>query len=127
VVALAMAALPLTVAGARAASFDCRAATTQVKRTICADSRLSEGEERLAFAYRALQSAARPDDVRAKVGATVSEHANVPVKGQRRLGTKLDFKHGSGRDGPWRRWERDNATLVVICRGGPEPGFRLRP
>ena len=66
VAASATAALSMSGAGAHAASFDCRIATTQVERLICTDSRLSEGDERIAFAYRsALQSALQPDDVRA--------------------------------------------------------------
>ena len=64
--AIVAAALALSGTPAYAASFDCRAATTQVERMICTESRLSEGDERVALAYRsALQSAARPDDVRA--------------------------------------------------------------
>ena len=64
--AIVAAALALFGTPAHAASFDCRAATTQVERLICTESRLSEGDERVALAYRAaLQSAARPDDVRA--------------------------------------------------------------
>lgn len=67
VVAIASVAIGLSGAPAQAASFDCRAATTQVERMICTESRLSEGDERVALAYRlALQSAARPDDVRAE-------------------------------------------------------------
>ena len=63
--ALAAAALAVSGMATHAASFDCRAATTQVERLICTENRLSEVDERVALAYHlALQSAARPDDVR---------------------------------------------------------------
>lgn len=63
---LAAAAHALSGPAVHAASFNCQAATTQVERMTCTESRVSEGDERVALAYRlALQSAARPDDVRA--------------------------------------------------------------
>ena len=64
--ALVVAAFAFSGTPANAASFDCRAASTQVERMICTESRLSEGDERVALAYRtALQMAAQPDAVRA--------------------------------------------------------------
>ena len=64
--AIALVTLLLFRIPARAASFECRAATTLVETLICNNGHLSEQDERVAFAYRSvLQSAARPDDVRA--------------------------------------------------------------
>jgi uncharacterized protein len=52
------------ISATKAASFDCRAATTAVERMICADSHLSAQDERLASAYRnAIQNAAEAKTV----------------------------------------------------------------
>ena len=48
----ALAFLLLTIAAARAASFDCAKAASPREKTVCADSALSKADEQMAAAYR---------------------------------------------------------------------------
>jgi uncharacterized protein len=63
---LILAAMMLSAAGARGASFDCKLAKTPLEKAICATPELSAADERMAAAYKAVVAAV-PAEMKAEV------------------------------------------------------------